>query len=250
MSNSGPTAIITVNEVSKSWLEDDQNAPVLRDVNFEIRRGEFLCLVGPSGCGKSTLLRLLAGLDKSYSGNITQEPKTKISLVFQNFGLFSWLTVKENIGFGLRMRSDLTPSEIEKRVCDEMKVVGLEGFADKHPKELSGGMKQRVGLARALVMEPDVLFMDEPFSALDAFTARTLRDDLLRIWQERQMTVVMVTHLVEEAAELADRTIVFSPRPGRIKEILNNHLPRPRARRSQPFYDLSDKLESLVTTPS
>lgn len=239
--------IIKLTNIRKSFVEHGQAVPVLADISFDINRGEFLCLVGPSGCGKSTFLRVLAGLDKSFEGKIDRQPDIKIGLVFQNFALFSWLTVEENIGFGLRM-SGQSNSEIKKRVLTEMKTVGLEGFADKHPKELSGGMKQRVGLARALVVEPDILFMDEPFSALDAFTAKTLRADLLHIWQDRQMTVVMVTHLVEEAAELADRVIVFSPRPGSVKEVLENPLDRPRNRRSQPFYDLSDRLESLVTS--
>jgi NitT/TauT family transport system ATP-binding protein len=239
--------IIRLSNIKKAFIEHGQAVPVLADIGFDINRGEFLCLVGPSGCGKSTLLRVLAGLDRSFEGKIDREPGIKIGLVFQNFALFSWLTVEENIGFGLRM-SGLSSTEIKKRVSTEMKTVGLEGFADKHPKELSGGMKQRVGLARALVMEPDILFMDEPFSALDAFTAKTLRADLLNIWQERKMTVVMVTHLVEEASELADRVVIFSPRPGKVMEILGNHLDRPRNRRSQPFYDLSDKLESLVTS--
>lgn len=240
--------IITVKNFAKNFAEiGSKPSPVLKDVNFDIRRGEFLCLIGPSGCGKSTLLRGLAGLDKKFDGEISRSSELKTSMVFQNFALFSWLTVEENIAFGLRM-SEQKESVIKKRVAEEMKIVGLEGFANHHPKELSGGMKQRVGLARALVMDPDILYMDEPFSALDAFTAKALRADLLRIWQLRKMTVVMVTHLVDEAAELADRTIVFSERPGTVKEIVSNNLSRPRNRRSQEFYDMADKLEELVVT--
>lgn len=240
-------AIITVTNLNKSFAEFDQPSPVLKDVSFEVIQGEFLCLIGPSGCGKSTLLRELAGLDKKFRGSITRSESLKTSMVFQNFALFSWLTVAQNIGFGLRMGGQ-AEAEIKKRVETEMKVVGLEGFGSKHPKELSGGMRQRVGLARAMVTDPDILFMDEPFSALDAFTAKTLRQDLLKIWEMRQMTIVMVTHLVEEASELSDRIIVFSSRPGTIRKVIENVLPRPRDRRSKQFYDLADSLEELVVT--
>ncbi|HSX42410.1 MAG TPA: ABC transporter ATP-binding protein [Candidatus Saccharimonadales bacterium] len=244
--NSEP--IITVQNVSKTFqIYGRAGETVLSEVNFDIRRSEFLTLIGPSGCGKSTLLRLLAGLDRKFTGTITRSPGLKISLVFQNFALFSWLTVEENIGFGLRMNGQ-NEGLIKKRVAEEMKLVGLEGFGNKHPKELSGGMKQRVGLARAMVMDPDVLYMDEPFSALDAFTAKTLRADLLKIWQQRRMTIVLVTHLVDEAVELSDRVVVFSARPGTVKEVIVNDLPRPRQLREQKFYTLADRLENLVVT--
>lgn len=237
--------IITADKIGKSFFLDTQEQPVLKGISLEIKRGELLCLVGPSGCGKSTLLRILAGLDHSYTGKIGRAKEVKISMVFQNFALFSWLTVEENIGFGLRMLGR-AEDKIKQQVATEIRTMGLAEFAKNHPKELSGGMKQRVGLARALVMQPDILLMDEPFSALDAFTAKGLRQDLLTIWQERKMTVVMVTHLVEEATELADRIVVVSPRPGTISKILNNPLPRPRDRRSDSFYQLSDELEKLI----
>lgn len=237
--------IITLKNIGKGFTQDYKHQLVLKDVNLEIGRGEFLCLVGPSGCGKSTILRILAGLDHDYTGEVRQSGQLNIGMVFQNFALFSWLTVEDNIGFGLKMRG-VSSDEIQTKVSTEIKAMGLTEFARNHPKELSGGMRQRVGLARALVVSPDVLFMDEPFSALDAFTARELREDLLKVWHQRQMTIVLVTHLVEEAAELSDRIAVLSPRPGTVSKILDNPLPRPRDRRSAGFYQLSDELEKLI----
>jgi len=208
-------------------------------------------LVGPSGCGKSTLLRLIAGLDKPSKGKIIfdgDKPvpgESKMTMVFQSFALLPWLTIRENVGFGLKMRG-ANPSQIGKIVPNLISEMGLEGFEHKHPKELSGGMKQRVGLARALALEPEALLMDEPFSALDEFTADVLRKEFLKVWQKRKMTIVMVTHLVTEAAEMADRIVVFTPRPGTIEKIVENQLLRPRNKRSEDFFALSDKLTALV----
>jgi NitT/TauT family transport system ATP-binding protein len=167
------------------------------------------------------------------------------SLIFQNFAIFPWLTVEENVAFGLKMEG-LPKHEIESRVRSNIETMGLKGFENRRPKELSGGMKQRVGIARALAVEPEVLFMDEPFSALDAFTARKLRQDVLDIWQQKQITVVMVTHLVEEAVELADRILVMSPHPGTVTHEVSISSPRPRNRRSADFYHHTDTLEKLI----
>lgn len=244
-------SLIELSNVYKSFTSGSKKTEALTDVSFGVERGEFVCLVGPSGCGKSTLLRLIAGLDRPSKGKIifdgaTPEPgESKMTMVFQSFALLPWLTVKENIGFGLKM-ANVKLAQIEKVTSDLISEMGLEGFEHKHPKELSGGMKQRVGLARALALEPEALLMDEPFSALDEFTADVLRHEFLKVWQKRKMTIVMVTHLVTEAAEMADRIVVFTPRPGTVEKIVENHLPRPRNKRSEKFFELIDQLTALV----
>ncbi len=219
----------------------------LKEVSLAVKPGEFLCLMGPSGCGKSTLLRIMANLEPATSGVILNRPK-QIGFVFQNFALLPWLTVSENIGFGLKM-AGVGKSLRRKTVSHLVQDLELKGLERKHPKELSGGQKQRVGLARALAVDPDVLMLDEPFSALDAFTAAELRLDLLKIWQATGKTVVMVTHLPSEAAQLADRILVFSPQPGTVIKEIKNDLPRPRHERSKPFFDIVDELESLIKQP-
>ena len=238
---------LTLRGVRKQFAGDPTAA--LHDINLAVTSGEFLCLIGPSGCGKSTLLRLISGLDQPTSGTITGVTSSELAMVFQNFALFPWLTVFDNVAFGLRMQR-MSDEQIRKRVDPEIERMGLTSVAHQHPKELSGGMKQRVGIARALVVKPKVLLLDEPFSALDAFTAQTLRQELLGIWEQEQLTVVMVTHLVDEAVELADRIGVFSSRPGTIVKILTNHLKRPRVKRAAPDYQLADKLTELIIRPS
>lgn len=240
---------LIVSDISKSFILAEKIIPVLGSVSFGAEDGEFCCIIGPSGCGKSTLLRIMIGLEHETSGTVTYKGRAltlgsgTTSMVFQHFALFPWLTVFENVEFGLRMGGVSKRSKIvEELIAD----VGLEGFEGKHPKELSGGMRQRVGIARALAVSPRLLFMDEPFSALDAFTAESLRADLLRIWHKRKMTVIMVTHLVEEAVELADKIVVFTPAPGRVEKIMENKLERPRAKRSSDFYKMVDALTKCV----
>jgi len=237
--------ILSTKNIDKSFKLDSSKQKVLDDISVDIKPGEFVCFVGPSGCGKSTLLRLISGLMKPDSGGVTMKPKTKLAFVFQNFGLFPWLTVEQNIGFGLKMNG--VPKEtIDAEVKKQISQMRLQGFETKHPKELSGGMKQRVGIARALSVKPDILLLDEPFSALDTFTAENLRQDLLNIWQKQQLTVVMVSHLVEEAVELSDKVVIFSAKPGRIKKEIKINLARSRDKRSTQFFNYVDEISALV----
>ena len=244
--------IITQKNISKVFKDfRGRSFQALHEINLNIQEGEFFVLLGPSGCGKSTLLRIMSGLENKFSG--AQFYKDNIGMkdfgfVFQQFALLPWLTVEENASLGLIAKENgrkLT-TEKKKEVGILLKSLGLEKFAKEYPKELSGGMKQRVGLARALAVNPKVIFMDEPFSALDSFTAKVLREELLSIWQERKMTVVMVTHKTEEALQLGDRIGVMSRSPGKLDDIIVNTLPRPRELRSNEFFALVDKIEKLV----
>jgi len=237
--------LLSAKNVDKSFTSDNGKQKVLDDISINVSAGEFVCLIGPSGCGKSTLLRLFSGLMKSDRGSIKIKTGAKLSFVFQNFGLFPWLTVEQNIGFGLKMNGE-SKEYIDKEVRKRIIQMGLDGFEAKHPKELSGGMKQRVGIARALSVKPDILFLDEPFSALDTFTAEKLRQDLLNIWHDSKLTIVMVSHLVEETVELANRVIVFSSKPGRVEKELEIKLSRPRNKRSTEFFKYVDVLSDLV----
>ncbi|MCX6756202.1 MAG: ABC transporter ATP-binding protein [Candidatus Nomurabacteria bacterium] len=240
--------ILSASDLYYSYLNEDtgEHLSVLKNITFEILEGEFVCFVGPSGCGKSTILKILSGLEKSTKGKVNIEAK-KIAMVFQNSALFPWLTVRENIAFGLKMEN-INKSEIDKIVTEKINEVGLSGFEDKYPIELSGGMKQRVGIARALAISPDLLLMDEPFSSLDILTAEKLRKELLDIWVKYKVTIVMVTHLVEEAVELADRIFIFAPRPTFIEEVVSINLDKPRDKRSQEYYDQVDKISRQIKT--
>ena len=212
---------------------------------------DFVCIVGPSGCGKSTLLRIIVGLEKPTSGEVIFKGKNsnpKVAMVFQNFALFPWLSVKENIELVLESLHQ-QEKEREAIACKYIKAVGLDGFERAYPGELSGGMKQRVGFARALAVEPVLLCMDEPFSSLDALTAQNLKDELLLLWGDPNMppdAVIMVTHNVEEAVYLANRIIILSQRPGKIIADLRIELERPRNRKDPEFYRWVDKVYSLI----
>lgn len=240
--------IIALKNVTKIFKEDGQDLVALKDINLEINSGEFFILLGPSGSGKSTLLRIMSGLEKEYQGqvvlgeNISQKD---FSFIFQQFALLPWMNVLDNVGLGLLARN-IPQKERENIVMEELKKLGLEKFANSFPKELSGGMRQRIGIARAIVTKPKIIFMDEPFSALYSFTAEELRQEILEIWQRTKTTMVMVTHLISEALELGDRIAVLTPRPGKIEAVVENKLNRPRQKRSQDFFNMEDKLNELI----
>ncbi|KRG15772.1 ABC transporter ATP-binding protein [Lederbergia galactosidilytica] len=199
---------------------------VLDNIDLEVEKGEFVSIVGPSGCGKSTLLYLIAGLDKPDKGNIEvqgkkiDKPSPERVVVFQEAGLFPWLTVLENVTYGLLLKK-MSKQEAEERARKVLKMVHLSRYVDSYPHQLSGGMKQRVSIARALVMEPEVLLMDEPFSALDEQTRMVLHRELLEIWRETKVTIIFVTHNIREAVQLSEKIVVMATRPGRIKELIN-----------------------------
>lgn len=226
-------ARLRVDNVSKIFAGRHGKLLALQDINLEINDGEFLCLVGPSGCGKTTLLNIIAGLENVYKGRIIHNGQPVNStgpdriVIFQDLGLFPWLTVIKNVEFGLKMKKVSRPERKDIAV-KYLDMVNLLKFKDAHLHELSGGMKQRVALARALAMDPEVLLMDEPFTALDAQTRDTLHDELQKLWQKTGKTIIFVTHNVREAVCLGDRVIVLSSQPGRIKATFNIDLPRPR----------------------
>ena len=229
-------AIISAKNLTKTFMGRD-GAPVLAvdSVDLTINEQEFVAVVGPSGCGKSTLLMMIAGLEDESSGELLLDgkpidgPDIKCGVVFQEYLLFPWKTVEENIAFGPSLKK-LPKTEIKELCRKFIKLVGLQGFEKCHPHELSGGMRQRVAIARVLANDPKVLLMDEPFGALDALTREGMQVELMRIWQETTCTVMFVTHSIVEAVYLADRVVIMSKRPGRIKEIMNIDLPRPRTR--------------------
>lgn len=243
MQNKQP--IISASDISYTYPDEkDKHFPVIKKISLEILPQEFVSLVGPSGCGKSTLLKILTGLIKIEHGSIVSQLQ-RTSMVFQNFAIFPWLTVESNVEYGLKMGG--VPSKKRKEIAvSKIKEVGLDGSENKYPHELSGGMKQRVGIARALAITPDLLFMDEPFSSLDVLTAEKLRNELLDLCLKYKITAVMVTHQVEEAVEMSDRIIVLGPRPTSIKETIEVNLPRPRDKRSKKYYDLVDKITKII----
>lgn len=226
--------------------------PVLQNIDLPVRQGEFIAIVGSSGCGKSTLLRLLVGLDTDYSGAITVAgaPVNGVGadrgIVFQEHRLYPWLTVEDNVALGLA-NSHLSKKEKTSRVNAHLDLVGLRHFANAYPHQLSGGMSQRVAIARGLVAKPKILLMDEPFGALDALTRRSMQDELLQIWSAEKITTILVTHDVEEALFLADRVVVMEPRPGRIRKIIDVPLSRPRRRTTAEFADLRERLLAEFT---
>jgi len=246
--NGGAISVRAVNRIFKENV--DQEVVALQDLNLDIAPGEFVSLVGPSGCGKSTLLRLIAGLDTPTDGTLFLNdekiigPHYERGLVFQDPTLYPWLNVRDNIASGLVARKIYR--EKKEEVTDYIKLVGLSGFEKAYPHKLSGGMAQRAALARALVNHPRVLLMDEPLGALDAFTRMNMQDEILRIWQERKTTVLLVTHDVDEAVYMSDRIVVMSPRPGRIQEIIDVAIPRPRARNNQEFLFLRTKILEIL----
>jgi NitT/TauT family transport system ATP-binding protein len=251
------TTLLNVDKVSQvfSTGSGETRAPVLSDVSMSLRTGEIVALLGRSGSGKSTLLRLIAGLTRPTEGTVTisgepvSGPAKEVAMVFQSFALFPWLDVLDNVEIGPRANG-VPLDETRKRALKAIDTIGLDGFESAYPKELSGGMRQRVGFARALVMQPKILLMDEPFSALDVLTAETLRTDLLDLWQEGRIpikAILMVTHNIEEAVLMADRILVLASNPGRIASEIAVTLPHPRDRLDPNFRELVDRIYALMT---
>jgi ABC-type nitrate/sulfonate/bicarbonate transport system ATPase subunit len=243
----GHDAALALRRVGKHYPVGDSTLSVLEDVDLSLAPGEFLSVVGASGCGKSTLLRLIVGLDRDFDGDILIDghpvdgPGLERGMVFQDHRLFPWLTVQANIGLGLDSTS-LSPRARRARIDEMIRLVGLTGFADAFPHQLSGGMAQRAAIARALVSEPQMLLMDEPFGALDSLTRIYLQEELLRIWMERQVTVIVVTHDVDEALFLSDTILLMAPRPGRVQARIDVDLPRPRDRALPEFGALKQQI--------
>lgn len=241
------TVCIEIKGLSKVFTKGKRQVVALEGMDLEVGDGEFVCLLGPSGCGKTTVLRIVAGLEPATKGEVAVHGKRvdaagpERGMVFQEFALFPWRTVRKNVEFGLEIRGvpEQERHEASSKLID---LVGLEGFEDSHPDELSGGMKQRVGIARALANEPTVLLMDEPFGSLDAQTRNLMQKELLRIWSATRKTILFVTHSVDEAVFLADRIVVMTARPGKVREDIPVTLQRPRDRTSAEFIAVRGKV--------
>ena len=236
---------IEIQEVSRTYKSKDKAFQALNRVSLTIERGEFICLLGPSGCGKSTLLNALAGFDRISQGSIriagkeVDAPNLKNVTIFQNYGLLPWRTVEKNVDLGLE--SQKLPADERRMIADKyLDIVGLSSFKKSYPAELSGGMQQRVAIARALAVDPDIIFMDEPFAALDALTRMKLQDEISAICREQTKTIIFVTHDIDESIVLADRIVIMTPNPGRIKTIIPVDLPRHRDRTSPDFLHIRD----------
>ncbi|MFZ6718734.1 ABC transporter ATP-binding protein [Undibacterium sp. Ji49W] len=242
---------IKIQGVNKIFKTADKEVVALRDINLEIPEGQFVCLLGPSGCGKSTLLNAIAGFSLPTSGSINandmivKAPGPDRGMVFQEYALFPWMTVEQNIAFGLEIKG-MAKAEIQQRVASLLGMLGLSDFRARFPKDLSGGMRQRVAIARVLALDSPIMLMDEPFGALDALTRRNLQDELLRIWSELKKTIIFVTHSIEEAIYLADRIVVMTYRPGTVKKDLLIDLPRLRDPSDPAFNTLKRELGQLV----
>ncbi|MFZ6732804.1 ABC transporter ATP-binding protein [Undibacterium sp. Ji42W] len=242
---------IKIQGVNKIFKTVDKEVVALKNIELDIPEGQFVCLLGPSGCGKSTLLNAVAGFSLPTSGTITannivvKAPGPDRGMVFQEYALFPWMTVEQNIAFGLEIKG-LAKGEIQQRVAGLLAMLGLSDFKARFPKDLSGGMRQRVAIARVLALDSPIMLMDEPFGALDALTRRNLQDELLRIWSELKKTIIFVTHSIEEAIYLADRIIVMTYRPGTVKKDLIVELPRSRDPSDAGFNALKRELGQLV----
>lgn len=243
------TIKLRAERINVAFEQDGKRTLVLDNVNLSVSEGEFLCLLGPSGCGKSTLLSTIAGFLSPTSGEVRIDgeavtgPDPRRIFVFQERGVFPWLTVEGNIGFGL---FKLPPSERQQRIAHYVKMVGLQGFEKAYPQELSGGMKQRLEVARALAVNPDMLFLDEPFGALDSITRHIMRGELLRIWEAERKTIIFVTHDIDEAVQLADRVAVMSARPAKIQQIVDIDIPHPRDMSSRRYLELRDGIYQQI----
>ncbi|MCJ2533377.1 MAG: ABC transporter ATP-binding protein [Candidatus Thermoplasmatota archaeon] len=247
----GNGVMISFINLSKTFSDDRHIVKAIDGFSLDIRQGEIVCLLGPSGCGKTTVLRIIAGLESKSGGSVKVRDESVSSagsdrgLVFQEFSLFPWRTVRKNIEFGLEIK--MMPVEERHEVSSKLiELVGLAGFENAHPEKLSGGMKQRVGIARALANDPAVLLMDEPFGSLDAQTRNLMQRELLRIWSATGKTILFVTHSVDEAVFLADRIVVMTARPGSVKEIISISIPRPRDRTSSEFISVRGEVLSVL----
>ena len=236
---------VSVRGITMQFRRDADSLSVLEDINISVREGEFVCILGPSGCGKSTLLNVIAGFLKPTAGEVRIDdevvsgPDPRRIFVFQERGVFPWLTVEENVGFGL---ARLSAAERTTRIAHYVKLVGLAGFEKSYPSDLSGGMKQRLEVARALAVNPDILFLDEPFGALDSITRLLMRSELLRIWEAEKKTILFVTHDIDESVQLADRVIVMSARPAEIRTVLEIDIAHPRDLSSSRYLELRDRI--------
>ncbi|MBN2735236.1 MAG: ABC transporter ATP-binding protein [Methanomicrobiaceae archaeon] len=244
--------VLSLENIKKTYTEDGVTCNTLSGVSFDVFQSEILCIMGPSGCGKSTLLRIIEKLDSEYNGSVCKHQikdgkSPKNAMIFQEHALFPWLTVFDNIIYGLRLKAeDVSEDEAVSRVNSLLSITRLDKFSDSYPRQLSGGMKQRVSVARALAIRPDILLMDEPFSALDPFTRRELQDEILRIRTEMDMTIVLVTHNPEEAVYLADRVIMLSERPSSVSKIIQVCLPYPRNPADPGFLAVREEISGMV----
>jgi ABC-type nitrate/sulfonate/bicarbonate transport system ATPase subunit len=242
-------AKLRADHISMVFGRGNDSVNVLDDISIEVGEGEFVCLLGPSGCGKSTMLNVIAGFLSPTKGQVRIDgqtvtgPDRRRVFVFQERGVFPWLTVEGNIGFGL---SALSEAERAERIAHYVDLVGLKGFEKSYPRELSGGMKQRVEVARALAVNPDMLFLDEPFGALDSITRLIMRGELLRIWEAEKKTIVFVTHDIDEAVQLSDRVIVMTARPAKIQRIVDIDIPHPRDISSLKYLALRDGIFDAI----
>jgi ABC-type nitrate/sulfonate/bicarbonate transport system ATPase subunit len=240
---------VVFEQVAKDFERRGEALRVLEPIDLIVHEGEFVCLLGPSGCGKSTLLNIAGGFEAPSSGRVVIDgesvngPSPRRVFVFQEYGIFPWASVWDNVALGLR---GLPKDQQSQTIQATIDLVGLTGFEKSYPMELSGGMKQRVGVARALAVSPDVIYMDEPFGALDSLTRLTMRAELIRIWQTRKPTILFVTHDVDESIQLADRVVVLSPRPGRIAGIVEVDLPHPRDLGSARYGAIKNRLYELL----
>jgi sulfonate transport system ATP-binding protein len=248
------TSELHLHHVSKRFAGDNHATPVLDRIDLAVKSGEFVAIVGASGCGKSTLLRLIAGLDDQFDGDIEfggeriRTTDLARGIVFQDHRLFPWLNVEQNIAVALK-NSGRSKEEKRRAVAEHIELVGLNGYEGHHPHQLSGGMAQRVAIARGLVNRPKLLLLDEPFGALDALTRSRLQNELRRIWEHERITMILVTHDVDEAVFLADRVVVMQARPGRIGKVVNVGLERPRSRSDAAFVRLRDEILADFSVP-